>query len=134
MSLKQELGFPTTSMELTTILVVSNMKKSKDFYLNILGADLVREYGGSSTVLKLMGQWILLVTAGQPTEDKPKIHFLPPQDPNSVSHSFTIRVEPRSKIKEIQFSDVGDWHTDSVGTTPYTEQSLREFLQANTGL
>ncbi len=53
---------------------------------------------------------------------------------SETENSFTIRVEPRSKIKEIHFSDVGDWYTDSVGTTAYTEQSLREFLQANTGL
>ena len=48
--------------------------------------------------------------------------------------SFWIRVEPRSEIFEIQFSAVGDWFTDAGGSTAFTEASLREFLQTNTGL
>ena len=84
--------FPEPGMELTTILVVSDIDKSKEFYLNILGADLFREYGGTSVVLKFLGSWILLVTSGEPTPDKPEVYFEPADNPNSVSHSFTIRV------------------------------------------
>lgn len=88
---KQE--FPTPDMALTTILVVSDMEKSKAFYQNILGAELYREYGESSTVIQFLGNWILLVTGGEPTKDKPKIHFTEPENPNQVSHAFTIRVK-----------------------------------------
>ncbi|MHA6246505.1 VOC family protein [Pontibacter sp. CAU 1760] len=84
---------PFQDAALTTILVISDMEKSKDFYLNKLGAELYRQYGGDSIVLKFLDNWILLVTAGGPTEDKPDISFVPPPDPNSVSHSFTIRVQ-----------------------------------------
>ena len=48
--------------------------------------------------------------------------------------SFTIRVEPRSDIFEIQFSNVGDWFTDASGATAFTEETLRTFLQTNTGM
>ena len=84
---------PFANSELTTILVVADLAASRSFYVDILGADLIREYGGSSIVLKFLGNWLLLVTSGGPTEDKPEVYFNPPADANNVSHSFTIRVE-----------------------------------------
>ena len=80
-------------MALTHILVVSDMENAKDFYLNILGAELYREYGGTSTVLSFLGSWLLLVTGGEPTTDKPGITFQAEKDPSEVNHAFTIRVE-----------------------------------------
>ena len=84
--------FPTDGVELTQLLVVSDMEKSKWFYRDVLGASLFREYGGTSCVLSFRGTWLLLVTGGGPTEDKPSVTFAPPADPNTVSHQFTIRV------------------------------------------
>ncbi|MCE2496919.1 MAG: VOC family protein [Flavobacteriales bacterium] len=77
---------------LTTILVVSDLECSKSLYLEVLGARLYREYGGDSAVIEFLGNWLLLVTSGEPTEDKPDTYFSPPSDPNCVSHAFTIRV------------------------------------------
>jgi len=84
---------PFEESELTTILVVKDLSASKSFYLDVLGAALFREYGGNSIVLKFLNNWILLVTAGGPTEDKPDTHFQPPADKDLVSHAFTIRVK-----------------------------------------
>jgi len=92
---------PFENSELTTILVVSDMAKSKAFYVDVLGADIFREYGGDSLVLKFLGDWLLLVTPGGPTADKPKTHFVSPTDKDSVSHSFTIRVQDCKKSYEI---------------------------------
>jgi catechol 2,3-dioxygenase-like lactoylglutathione lyase family enzyme len=84
--------FPTEGMELTHILVVGNMEESKSFYRDVLGAEIYREYGGNSCVLDFQGSWLLLVTGGGPTKDKPDVAFAAPMNPNSVSHSMTIRV------------------------------------------
>lgn len=92
---------PFENSELTTILVVSDMAKSKAFYVDVLGADIFREYGGDSLVLKFLGNWILLVTPGEPTADKPNTHFVSPTEKDSVSHSFTIRVQDCKKSYEI---------------------------------
>lgn len=78
---------------LTTILVVQDVQQSVRFYINVLGAELFREYGGNSAVLKFLGNWILLVTGGGETEDKPGTEFKPPTNRNKISHAFTIRVE-----------------------------------------
>jgi catechol 2,3-dioxygenase-like lactoylglutathione lyase family enzyme len=83
---------PFAGSEFTTILVVSDIAKSRSFYLDILGAELYREYGGNSIVLKFLGHWLLLVTSGEPTADKPFTNFVPPVNIEKVSHSFTIRV------------------------------------------
>jgi catechol 2,3-dioxygenase-like lactoylglutathione lyase family enzyme len=77
---------------LTHILVVEDPAQATAFYRDVLGATVVREYGGNSTVLQLFGAWLLLVTGGPPTDDKPTVTFAPPSDPDRVSHSMTFRV------------------------------------------
>ena len=79
-------------MEATHIVVVSDLERARNFYRDVLGAELYREYGGTSVVFRFLGTWLLLVTGGGPTEDKPSITFAPPEDPRRVSHAVTIRV------------------------------------------
>ncbi len=85
-------GFPAAGMELTHLLVVDDLDRSRVWYVDVLGADLYREYGGDSAVLSLLGNWLLLVTGGGPTDDKPGVSMSAPRDPTAVHHSFTIRV------------------------------------------
>lgn len=84
--------FPADGVELSQLMVVSNIQQSKRFYQEVLGAELYREYGGTSCVFNFQGCWLLLVTGGGPTADKPGVTFAPPADPNRVSHQLTIRV------------------------------------------
>ena len=91
------MNFPTDDMALTHILVVSDLQRSKTFYSQVLGADVHREYGGTSVVLSLLSSWILLVTGGPPTVDKPDVTFAVPVNPRKVSHAFTIRVPDCNK-------------------------------------
>lgn len=86
-------SFPTDDMELTHILVVSDLDASVAWYDDVLGARLERTYGGSSAVFDFNGSWLLLVTGGEPTEDKPDVRFAPSDDLSRVGHSFTIRVQ-----------------------------------------
>ncbi len=85
-------GFPVEGLELTHILVVGDLGAARDFYRDVLGATVYREYGGSSCVLSFLGVWLLLVTGGEPTTDKPDVTFGPPADRRAVSHAMTIRV------------------------------------------
>ena len=56
---------------LTHMLVVTDVERSRDWYMNVLDAQLFGEYGGTSVVLELLGSWILLVTGGGPDAGKP---------------------------------------------------------------
>lgn len=93
--------FPSSDMVLTHILVVSDITKSKDFYKNVLGAEVFREYGENSVVFNFNGSWLLIVTAGGPSKDKPDVTFTTPDDVNRVSHSVTIRVKDCTKSYEV---------------------------------
>ncbi len=84
--------FPASGAELTHLLVVTDLERSRHFYRDILGATVYREYGGTSCVLQFQGSWLLLVTGGGPTKDKPDVTLVPPSDPATVGHAFTIRV------------------------------------------
>lgn len=79
--------------EISVILVVKDLASSRKFYKDQLGGELYREYGGTTLVCKVFGMWIILVTEGEPTPDKPGISFRPPADLSKTDHSFTIRVK-----------------------------------------
>ena len=88
----QNQVFPEKGMELTHLFVVGDIQRSKAFYRDVLGATVVREYGATSCVFQFLGNWILLVTGGEPTEDKPEVTFAPPSHENTVSAELIVRV------------------------------------------
>ena len=113
------------AMELTHILVVSEIARSRAFYCDVLGAEVYREYGGTSCVLRAFGSWLLLVTGGGPTADKPTVTYRAPDDPDVVSHSMTIRVED-CRATYAQWSTAG-----AVFLTPPVESDweIRAFFR-----
>jgi catechol 2,3-dioxygenase-like lactoylglutathione lyase family enzyme len=48
----QQPGPVVVEVAVTPILMVADPAASRDFWMNVLGADLYREYGGTSVVLK----------------------------------------------------------------------------------
>jgi catechol 2,3-dioxygenase-like lactoylglutathione lyase family enzyme len=85
--------FPAGASALTTLLVVSDLARSVAFYRDVLGARLHGEYGGTSAVFEIAGAWILVVTGGEPTPDKPTVRFVPPADPDRADHEIIFRVD-----------------------------------------
>jgi catechol 2,3-dioxygenase-like lactoylglutathione lyase family enzyme len=77
---------------LTHLLVVSDPQASRDWYVRVLDASVYGEYGGTSVVLELLETWLLLVTGGEPTADKPTVTFTPPVDPDFTSTEIIFRV------------------------------------------
>jgi catechol 2,3-dioxygenase-like lactoylglutathione lyase family enzyme len=132
--------FPTDSMELTHILVVADVDRSRTFYRDVLGATVYREYGGTSCVLRAFGTWLLLVSGGGPTSDKPTVTFAAPGDPDSVSHSMTIRV-PDCRAAHASLLDRGatflappvesDWEIRAFFRDP--DGHLLEISEAKSG-
>jgi len=106
--------FPVEGVELTLLLVVADIERARAFYVEVLRAKLFREYGGSSAVLEFQGNWLLLVTGGSPTEDKPDVVFAPPDDPNRVSHQLTMRVPDCQAAYEVLRSRGAEFLTPPV--------------------
>lgn len=117
---------PFQDSALTTILVVTDMSKSKSFYVDVLGAKIYREYGGDSLVLEFLGNWLLLVTKGGPTPDKPMTYFNPPADLDSVNHAYTIRVEDCIKSFEILKSRGAEFITPPMDNGAETRCFFRD--------
>ena len=89
-----------TDVAVTHILVVADPVRSRDFWVDVLGAEVYREYGGTSVVLQFAGTWLLLVSGGGPTADKPAVVFAPPPDADRVSHAMTLRVADCQAVYE----------------------------------
>ena len=79
-------------MTLTRLLVVADLERAKRWYRDVLGAEVQGEYGGTSCVLRFLDTWILLVTGGPPTVDKPSVTFAPPEDPDRAAAELIIGV------------------------------------------
>lgn len=61
--------------------------------MKVLEASVYAEYGGTSVVLELVGSWLLLVTGGDPTGDKPTVIMARPPDPDLQSTEIIFRVD-----------------------------------------
>jgi catechol 2,3-dioxygenase-like lactoylglutathione lyase family enzyme len=84
--------FPADATDLTRLLVVADLGRSVAWYRDVLGAEIVGEYGGTSAVLRFVGSWLLLVTGGEPTADKPTVTMTAPADPDRASAELIVAV------------------------------------------
>ena len=91
--------FPREGVELTHILV-AKLERARSFYRDVLGATVYREYEGTSSVLQFQGSWLLLVTAGGPTDDKPEVTLEAPSDPRRTSAFLNLRVADVQQVYE----------------------------------
>ncbi len=79
----------------------------------MLDAEVTGQYG-TSVVLELLGSWLLLVTGGGPTSDKPTVSFAPPSDPDRVSAELIFRVEDCRATHRLLRERGADFLTDPV--------------------
>lgn len=81
---------PTGGLVVTQILVVADQDRARDFYVGVLGAEVVRER--DPVIPGLAGSTIILNTGGGPTDDKPGVTLAPPTDITTTSAFLTLRV------------------------------------------
>lgn len=87
------MPFPDGASALTHLFVVRDLEVSTAWYTTVLGASLHGSYGGTSTVLQILGNWLLIVTSGGPTADKPTVSLVELPDPDRVSGELIFRVD-----------------------------------------
>jgi len=81
---------PETGAVLTTLLIVRDVDRSREFYERVLGATVIRERG--PCVLRFQNSYIVLNSEGGPTDDKPDVQAQAPSDANMLSCAMNIRV------------------------------------------
>jgi catechol 2,3-dioxygenase-like lactoylglutathione lyase family enzyme len=74
----------------THFFTVSEMQKSKDFYVRILGGKVIKPE--NPCYVKLVNSWLILNTGDGPTPDKPEVILETPRDLNTTSSFLNLRV------------------------------------------
>ena len=80
---------PQTGILLTHFVVSNDIERSKRFYADVLGGEVVRE--GEPTMVALANSWVIINRSGGPTEDKPTVTLEAPSG-HVVSSFMNIRV------------------------------------------
>jgi catechol 2,3-dioxygenase-like lactoylglutathione lyase family enzyme len=85
-----EFPAPREGIALTHFIVSDDVERSRHFYADVLGGEVVLE--GEPTIVALANGWIIINVGGGPTEDKPTVTLRAPSDPDRVSAFLNIRV------------------------------------------
>ena len=85
-----EFPTPTDGIVLTHFIVSDDVERSRRFYSEVLGGEVVME--GQPTIVALSNSWIIINVGGPPTDDKPTVTLVTPSAPDRVSSFLNIRV------------------------------------------
>ena len=89
-----KMPMPSEGMVVTFTLIVENVGRSRDFYANVLGGEVLWDGNeeGLPAMVKLANTWMIINTGGGPTDDKPTVIAQPPADPDKLSAFMNLRV------------------------------------------
>jgi catechol 2,3-dioxygenase-like lactoylglutathione lyase family enzyme len=85
-----EFPAPKEGILLTHFIVSDDIERSRRFYTDVLGGELVLD--GEPSIVALANGWITINVGGGPTDDKPDVTLETPRDPSRVSAFLNIRV------------------------------------------
>ena len=97
---RQDFPAPTEGFVVTHTLIVEDIDRSADFYVNVFGATEVMRIPDGPAILGFANTWIIINVGGGPTEDKPTVVLAPPDDPARVDGFMNIRVADINAIYE----------------------------------
>ena len=81
---------PKDGILLTHFIVSDDVERSRHFYADVLGGEVVRE--GEPTIVALANGWVTINVGGGPTDDKPTVTLQTPTDLDRVTSFLNIRV------------------------------------------
>ena len=87
---REDFPAPTEGVVLTVLLIVEDIDRSRDFYRDVLGAEVVMER--DPAILKFHNSWLIINVGGGPTADKPDVVLTAPQNPQLASSAINLRV------------------------------------------
>jgi catechol 2,3-dioxygenase-like lactoylglutathione lyase family enzyme len=99
-----DLPVPSEGIALTHFIVSDDVERSRRFYSEVLGGEVVLE--GEPSMVQLANSWIIINVGGGPTDDKPEVVLEAPRDPNRVSAFLNIRVADIQSVYE-EWSEKG---------------------------
>ncbi len=96
---RDDIPAPRQGIVLTHFITVKDQDRSRAFYADLLGGQVVLER--DPCIIKLANSWIILNVGGGPTDDKSDVTLAAPTDLKTVSSFLNIRVaDIRAKYEE----------------------------------
>jgi catechol 2,3-dioxygenase-like lactoylglutathione lyase family enzyme len=86
----ENLPVPTEGILVTQFITVRSVARSRAFYSEILGGQVVLEE--NPCIVKLANSWVLMNPGGPPTPDKPDISVVNYESGDTVSSFMNLRV------------------------------------------
>ena len=86
----ENLPAPTEGILVTQFIIVRSVARSRAFYSEVLGGQVVLEE--NPCIVKLSNSWVLMNPGGPPTPDKPDISVVNYEPGNTVSSFLNLRV------------------------------------------
>lgn len=86
----ENLSAPTDGFLVTLFITVRSVARSRAFYSDVLGGQVVLEE--NPCIIKLSNSWLIMNPGGGPTPDKPDISVVDYEAGNTVSSFMNLRV------------------------------------------
>jgi catechol 2,3-dioxygenase-like lactoylglutathione lyase family enzyme len=86
----ENLPAPTEGFAVTLFITVRNIARSRAFYSDVLGGQVVLEE--NPCIVKLANSWVIMNPGGPATPDKPDISVVNYEPGNTVSSFMNLRV------------------------------------------
>jgi catechol 2,3-dioxygenase-like lactoylglutathione lyase family enzyme len=86
----ENLPAPTEGIVVTQFITVRSIARSRAFYSEVLGGQVVLEE--NPCIVKLANSWVLMNPGGPPTPDKPEISVVDYEPGTTVSSFMNLRV------------------------------------------
>jgi catechol 2,3-dioxygenase-like lactoylglutathione lyase family enzyme len=86
----ENLPAPSEGFVMTQFLTVRDVARSRQFYSEVLGGQVVLEE--NPCMIKLGGSWLIMNPGGGPTPDKPGISVVNHEPGNTLSSFMNLRV------------------------------------------
>lgn len=90
MTNREGLPVPEHGLILTHFLTVRDVALSQQFYVDILGGEVV--LAANPGIVKVANSWIIMNPGGGPTPDKPGVSLSAPEPDDPVSSFLNVRV------------------------------------------
>ena len=116
---------PQTGILVTHFLVSEDIARSRRFYADVLGGEIVHDK--EPTIVALANTWIIINVGGPPTEDKPTVTLAAP-DPDTTSSFLNVRVTDIQEIYEDWSSKGALFLTPPEGFRPAPTPVVRPAL------
>jgi catechol 2,3-dioxygenase-like lactoylglutathione lyase family enzyme len=119
-----QLPAPSEGIILTHFIVAEDLERSRAFYADVLGGDIVME--GEPSIVQLANAWVIINVGGGPTDDKPDVTLETPPNPNRASSFLNIRVADIQAVYEEWSSRGAEFLTEPIQRTSEIRCYMRD--------